>query len=508
VVEAEVTLEYYGPTQPRFMPSPARKSTKTTTSATGTFTFRIDETGYYGIKCAKPGYHAAAGLDHPANVNFSLAGKAASRDVKLFLSRPATVTGTIVDAETGNPITGLKVGGGPILYLAGRRIFMVSPAITDSEGRFRISGAPGDYAVQINPQPLNKERVLREFSAADFEQVDQDYDHTFWPGGQGEDSAMPVPIGSGGLVDLGRIRVKRVPYYRVRLHIPKDNCQPDDRLTLFQTTRGSRFDTRTLDLASDLPCGADVLIRGFEPGAYRLSLATRSQPRSMAAIPVTIAGRNVDVVASLSRGVSVDGKFILADGASKVDFTSLHVWLDPVWSPRMGINQVQAADQGEFRLEALAPDEHRATVRGVPPTHYVKEMRFNGALLFGNLVPLDAAGMARSLTIVLDDKPAALSGVVRDGDSPVVNASVVVAAWPWPPNQVFFPTLRSRTDEQGRFQIGGLAPGEYRAVALRSQAEEDGRLPDTLERAFAAADRLNLGPRESRSLTLRPVSLR
>ena len=49
--------------------------------------------------------------------------------------------------------------------------------------------------------------------------------------------------------------------------------------------------------------------------------------------------------------------------------------------------------------------------------------------------------------------------------------------------------------DQGAFQFSGLAPGEYRVAALGSRVEDRERAPNTLERALAAAKKIELGPR-------------
>jgi hypothetical protein len=509
VAEAEVTLDYYGLQQPRLMPAPVQKSFTASTSPTGSFVFRVEEPGFFGVRCVKVGYRAAGTSPAaPSNANITLTVSVPSRDVKLFLARPAVVTGTIVDAGSGEPLPEVKIAGGPVMYMNGRRIFMGAFAASGPDGRFKLTSSPGDYAIQVNPQAANKDRVLRSFGEKDFEKVDVDYEHTFWPGGLGEDAAMPIPVASGGVLDLGRIRVRRVPYYRVRLRIPKETCRPDELIALNETTRGPQFDTRTTTLASDIPCGSDLLILGFKPGTYRLSLSTRPAPRSIASVPITIVDRNVEGVASLSRGFSVDGRIVLDEGAAKVDFAAIDIRIDPVWTMRTDPNGATPGDTGEFRIDNLVESEHRVMIAGVPPTHYVKDVKFNGALLPHRIFSLDAAGMARSVAITLDDKPAALSGTIKEGDRPVSGAVVLLAMWPLPGNQVFMPAARTTADEQGRFHMGGLAPGDYRVVAVRTASEEHERLPHALERALAGASRIELVRRESRSITLEPVTLR
>jgi hypothetical protein len=64
---------------------------------------------------------------------------------------------------------------------------------------------------------------------------------------------------------------------------------------------------------------------------------------------------------------------------------------------------------------------------------------------------------------VIDDKAGVISGTVMDGDKPAEGA--IVRLFPKVPP---FANTESgaRTDAQGRFQIAGLAPGEYGVIAI------------------------------------------
>lgn len=511
VADAEVTLDYYGPQQPRFMPSPPQKSITTTTSATGGFVFPIEQAGFYGVHSKKDGFQESGGsASAPTRLNFTLAEKDPSREVKLFLARPATVTGTVIDAETGKPLANVQLAGGPVMRLEGMQMFLGAPVSTNAEGRFAITGNAGDWAVQVLPQIAQKDRVRQTFSDEDFEKVDTDFEHTFWPGGYGEDAAMPLDVASGAKVDLGRIRVKRTNFYRVRLRVPKSNCAADDVVALYDTTRGPNFLTRTTNLASGLPCGKDLLIVGFAPGSYWIGVATKTAPRAIALVPVTITNKNVEAVASMTRGIAVDGRVVAEDGASLPELKAIRVMLDPFRMVRFADSMKTASpdEKGAFHVENVPEFEHRILVNGVPPSHYVKAVKFNGVTVADNIVPLDRPAMGHTLTIVLDDKPATLSGTVREGDHALGGAPVLLAKWPLAADPFFQAAGRVTTDEQGRFQIAGLAPGEYRAVAVRTAEENRGRAPGSIERAFAAASKIELGARESKTVDLAVVTLR
>jgi hypothetical protein len=70
------------------------------------------------------------------------------------------------------------------------------------------------------------------------------------------------------------------------------------------------------------------------------------------------------------------------------------------------------------------------------------------------------------------------------------------------------PTATATGDDQGKFQFTGLAPGEYRMVALLSQDEFTNRAPGVLEAALAAAGKIEIGPNGLRSVSIEIGALR
>ena len=75
-----------------------------------------------------------------------------------------------------------------------------------------------------------------------------------------------------------------------------------------------------------------------------------------------------------------------------------------------------------------------------------------------------------------------ISGVVRSVDGPVALARIAVEAAPGP-----VPDIAALTDEQGRFTIGTVGPGEYR-LAVYADGFEPGRAEVRLSDAPVAVE--------------------
>jgi hypothetical protein len=487
----------------------AEPSKKSRTDFSGSFTLSPDNPGPYRIEAKKPGYFAP-GADAPNYRELALTADSPVAEAKLYLVQPGRVTGLVVDSETGKPIARLHLRAVRVNARIGFDLGGTG-AVTDDDGQFAVAGlAPGEYAVEIQPQFAQEKRVRTQLPAKDAPATEPDYEHTYWPGGHGADAALPVTVPSGATIHIGKLPVRQVPYYRVRLRIPASDCAAGDTLRVGESYRSGHGGVMQHPLAT-VPCDKDLFVTGFSPGTYRLNLSLEGRtPENLAtaSIPFSIVDRNLEVTAPLARGVAVDGVFLAEDGTNLPDLTRTRVSLramDQFLASMNAAMPVSPTPDGKFRIEGVRPVEQAVNILGLGPGNYVKEIRYNGAAAGGDIVALQSGAMAHKLTIVIDDKPGAIVGAVMSGGKPVTRPFVI--ARKWPPPDVLSPSgmAAARGDEAGQFRIGGLVPGEYHLIALRSVdfATNDA----AVERALAAAQKIEVGPNGVRNLTLEITEL-
>jgi hypothetical protein len=102
VPDAEVTLQFYGAT--RLAQSKPESTLTTKTDASGSFIFRPDDLGQFEIRARRDGYSELLpypGVTAASRQNVTLSAGTPSREVRLFLSRPAQLTGLVLSEETG-----------------------------------------------------------------------------------------------------------------------------------------------------------------------------------------------------------------------------------------------------------------------------------------------------------------------------------------------------------------------------------------------------------------------
>jgi hypothetical protein len=355
------------------------------------------------------------------------------------------------------------------------------------------------------------DRVLSKFSDKDIKAVEQDFEHTYWPGGHGAEEALPVTLFPSAIVNIGVLPVKKTSYYRVHVLFPAANCEPGDTISVGQFQRIQSAEEH-VGLAR-VPCRDDLLVTGFAPGAYRLIFGLRraqAEPES-ASVPFVVHDQNLEIIASLEHPVSIDGAFVAAEGSRLPDLSTVTVSWDPFGGRLNTLSgPVKPDTSGKFQFPTFLSESRRLMVYRLGAGGYVKEIRYNGNPVKGDLIPLDNGAMTQSLTIVLDDKPAAIAGEVVKGDKPVSQAVVILAKWPPPDSERFLPTdfAHARSDEKGKFQFGGLAPGEYRIVAATMQTMLENPPIETIRRALAASPKIEVGARAFQTVEVELNELR
>jgi hypothetical protein len=206
----------------------------------------------------------------------------------------------------------------------------------------------------------------------------------------------------------------------------------------------------------------------------------------------------------------VDGVFLAEDGTKLPDLANTRISLRATdqFSASIGAGMpVLPTPDGKFRIEGVRPVEQTVSIFGLGAGNYVKGIHYNGAAVSGDIVALQGGAMTHKLTIVIDDKPGAITGTVMSGDKPV--SRPILIARKWPPPSVPGPSgmAVARGDEAGQFRMGGLVPGDYHVIALRS-VDPGTTNEAALERALAAAKKIEVGLGNVLNVTLEVTELR
>ena len=488
VADAEITIAEF-----EFQPHKYNEVAKGRTDLQGAFHFEVDKFANYLVTAQKPGYSESTGSLGGAQEQVLVDKDHLQHTVRFALSRNGEITGRVVDDETGMPIPNFHVRVLDLHYSRGEAIMgggEVSP--TDTDGRFVAKDRePGKYIAHVVPQTLGKDSLMTQFTDRDLQAIDTDYANAYWPGGQGLDSAGLVQLQPGGSASVGTIRVKKTSFYRVRVSIPSAGCAPEEELVL--EAQMLQFEVSS---GGQVPCGGDFLLRDLQPGSYVLYLfdTGQAEPRKRAVMPFEVTDRNFDIKVSLMTSPDIRGRITIADGAQGPVPATIKLTMQTQGRIEfLDERQPVTPDaDGNFRFSEGALARERVTISGLGAGYYVKEMRYNGIALTDNIFTTDGSSPSQSLEVVLDDKPAIVSGTVTEGDKPVGKPYVVLVRWPSSPENIFLATKRTTGDDNGQFSFAGLAPGEYRVLAVSPQLVPRLDEPGALFRMLSGADTVNV----------------
>jgi hypothetical protein len=174
---------------------------------------------------------------------------------------------------------------------------------------------------------------------------------------------------------------------------------------------------------------------------------------------ISVGNGDLDrVVVEMKPGIEVSGAIVL-EGAT------VTTWPQIALTPTEGVDYpsdfVTIDGNGRFAVAGLEPAPYRVNVGAVPPPMFIKSMRFNGHDIAGEPIDLGLAPSG-SLEIVISGRAGSINGTVSDSAGSVGSAITVVAQARGTQN----PARVALTDENGRFSLAGLPPGEYGLMAV------------------------------------------
>jgi hypothetical protein len=469
--------------QVRISSQEARVNRSGTTDADGRYEFTELPEGRYNIFVTRSGYVSLSfGQQRPFEQGrpLVLASAQEADKIDFALPRGGVIAGRVTD-ELGEPIAGVRVQAMRYQYLPnGRR--QLTPMgggpfglVTNDLGEYRIySLMPGTYVVSAAPVDTFVPAGMPT-PASPGAQPDEGHGITYFPGTINVDEAQSITV---GLADVANASFALVPQRMTRISGIVRNSQgkPLAANLAIRTQSGGSMSMRSFAMSG--PDGR-FSAANIPPGEHFVEVMPRPGDEESASVPITAGGQDItDLVITTSPGMTIAGHVIF-EGAPTPD-QQLRVYAsspDPGSPGPMRMfdnNQGVIDEKGRFQIRGLngrAMFSVTPVAMGpVPPRWFLKSVTLNGENITD--VPLDVSAIAdgSTLEIVVTDKQTTLAGTVRDGrGQQMIDYTVTVF-----PEQVREGALSARytrvvrPDQQGRFEIRGLPPGNYLAAAVES----------------------------------------
>lgn len=473
------------------------------TDSEGKFQFEGLPAGSATLEAYKPGFLTQDPVVrwYPTSAQLQVAPDSPPALLKLIPE--GIISGQVID-ENGEPLEGFTIGvfhrGPGHIGLGLGPDMLHRPAITDDQGKFRIVGLRrGSYYL------LARQPQVPALKTTGRSSVPSGYSPVFYPAASDIASAVPVKILPGKTVQAS-FSLKREPFIRlsgtVSAYTPQERVfvtlqgpsgTPQD--IIFNSVTGSFQTTWLPPGLYAITAQADGFLQDGSSISFLASLrldATSSHSdlhlvlQAAANIPLVIhnpPGSNLENLQPLPLALALVSK----DGGPPV-FNSA---ISPTSS-----QGTSSSGGGQLFFPRVAPGTYELVNVSPPGVSFYAESATWGStdLLHDDLV-LDSSASVSPIDIVVRNDGATLSGTVSS-DGALAPVQVVLLT-----------SKRKRAQlvsvgSGGRFEVSGLAPGDYRAFAIDTSANVDYEDPASLQKISSKIQEITLAPKQSATVNL------
>jgi hypothetical protein len=207
-------------------------------------------------------------------------------------------------------------------------------------------------------------------------------------------------------------------------------------------------------------------IRGVTPNSYDLIAQVHNPTsRQFARMPIEVGAADVEgLEITLSPGLDLTG-VLRVEGQAQIDPAAIRLFLEPaVRQPFFGGGMSEVKSDGSLKIASVMPETYRVRVFGGSVPMYVKSVSLGDQIAKNNQITV-LPGVAPVLNVVVSTAAGQIGGVIKnDKDEPVRGATVVLLPEGAKREQADLVKF-STTDQSGRYNMSGIAPGRYKLFA-------------------------------------------
>lgn len=251
------------------------------------------------------------------------------------------------------------------------------------------------------------------------------------------------------------------------------------------------------------------------PGRYEIRARGQTDAAAatlFAVYPIEVFGADAGgVTMTLRPGATLDGRLSVESvrGTRPPQLSALRVRAPFTDGNAFGDSLTGTVQpNGRYALRGLMQGSHQIVVDGLEPPWVLKSVTYHGSDITDLQLPVEEREELHDVRIVISDASTVVSGVVQNPRRlPGANTAVLIC--PVVPLYWMRTSRRMRiavTDQQGRWSVAGLPPGEYVAVAGPTIDEGDLGRRDRLETLLRIGTRFRLDSEDARASVALQVS--
>jgi hypothetical protein len=419
--------------------------------------------------------------------------------VDFSLPRGGVITGRIVD-EFGEPLSSIQVSAAQARVINGKRdLQQMNSASTDDLGEFRIYGlTPGQYYVKTTwrrmggfVDPTSPDRT--------------GYADTLFPGTQSVEDAQRFTVRAGQTISDLMMALLPISTVRVEGTVVDTSGKPLGNTQLLITRNEGGVGL----VSSGAPVRPDgtFVIPNLTAGEYNLRTQPAPPQKDTATLTLTVDSEDIKGLRLVAMPPAMISGRIVVDPAQAQALPNPLMLTAQGSEPATFYNfrPVRVADDLTFEVEATAGRSH-ITMMSLPAGWMVRAVRVNSIDVTDEGIEVKQSEHVSGVDVELTNRSATISGTVSatDGSAAKEFTAVVFAAdsKKWTPNSRY--QRIGRPDQDGRFTISALPPGDYSVVAV-DRLDTGGQWtdPEFLQRMSAGASAVTVTDGETRTVTLK-----
>jgi hypothetical protein len=491
-----------GAVQFRIVSGEVRENRMVTTDAEGKFEFKEVVPGRYNVSASKGSYVSLQyGQQRPFEPGkpLEVLPTQTIEKVDFALPRGAVIIGRVLD-EFSEPLLDAMVSMQRFQNIGGQRRLVPAgrPATTNDIGEFRLFAiSPGQYYLSA---------TFREMGMSGDSADRSGYAPTYFPGTSSIAEAQKITVALGQMIsDINMVLMPT----RVS-HITGTALDSKGHPLMGVVMPVSRGDSLMMMFgppAQIKPDGSFV-VSGLAPGRYMLQVRGVGADGEAAFQEVSVNGDDVNDVKLVASKPSVVTGRILVDSAAAQALrpSTLRLGLQPVQMDMMMISDGTPAtvkDDLSFELKAFF-GQLRVTLMPRTSGWSIRSVRYRGVDVTDAGMEIRPSEDISDVEVDLTNKVTEVSGLVTNGKGEAVKEYSIVV-FPsdrekWAANSRYLKT--ARPDQDGRYKLNDLPPGEYRMIALDYLDQNEWNSPEFLDGIRSKATTFSVNEGESKSVDL------
>lgn len=528
---ARVTLVASGAEQQDIETGPPAQTV--TTDEKGRFEFANLEAGNYNVSAEHAGM-VIKKRQRSENMLVSVK-PGEQQEISLLMQPSCAISGRVLD-EQGEPLQNASISALRYGYsIAGRRTIDSARATTNDKGEYRLFGlAPGAYLVLVDVNGATGAWFFRMAGPAgrgaqrDKKKEERVYTPTYYPNESSPEQASPLVLKPGDEAEAN-FSLVRVPAHHISGKVTGFPASGEEDKTKVQrmvmvVRQGSQIPVSMALVNPD----SSFDVGPLPAGKYKLvAMQIKEESQISGRTDVTlgtsdVTGINIAVNAATRHIAGV----VHTDSDAKVDYSKLYVVLLPEtledlaagtggdFSLGNGLSSSAGMDQvkkdGSFQMELVPSGEvYRVALSAIGGG---LEDWFASKVVVGGHDVMDTGLRMTQATgpieIVISRNGAAVEGIALDADKkPFANAEVVAVPADPRLRKRFDLMQKAEADQQGRFKLRGVRPGEYTVMALEDPEEQPFLEDEFLKQHSGEMQKLMLEAGKSQRIELNTIAV-